>query len=271
MVRSITLSMFYNKIEYNHFRTHPYTAQSVVLSSQAAVQKRSPLLLGTVTVAGVTTLLLGRLGAVAEHERVDLVFRDDVRLDEALAEVVAFLDEVGTVEHGSTLLHLGGHERARVEPLSVLERAVGAEFQEDVLPVESALGVRVEAHDLLLLEDLSATVGRRFSLDLCGEDGATVSGSVGARQDSLGLQREVEGLILGTVGTVVADSVSVGRGDCGIDAPQAVSQSFHCVMGFELGDRRFLRTRSKDACDTISVTFVDGGGIAPLRVPQWGC
>lgn len=217
------------------------------------------------------TTLLGRLGAVAEHERVDLVFADDGRLDEALAEVVAFFDEVGAVEHGGTLLHLGDDERVRVEPLSVLERRVGTEFQEDVLTRKSALGVCVEANDFLLLEDLTATVGRRFSLDLCGEDGATVSGSVGTRQDGLTLLGEVERLVLGTVGTVEADSVGVGRGNCGIDAPQAVSQSFHCVMGFELGDRRFWRTRSKDACDTISATFVDGGGIAPLRVPQWGC
>ena len=60
------------------------------------------------------------LGAVREEVRVDLVVGYDV-----------ILVDVGAVEHPSRLLHVRDGERVRVNPLTDLKRAVGAEFEVD--------------------------------------------------------------------------------------------------------------------------------------------
>ena len=144
------------------------------------------------------------------------------------------------------MLHLGDDEGLRVEPLSRLERAVGAEFQEDILPCEATVGISVEAHDLLLLVDLTTAILGGLGFDLGGEDFSPVRHSVDTAKHSVRLEGEVERDILRTVGTVVLLGVGVERGrGGGVTHPQAGSQSFHFDSGFELGDRRFCRTRSK--------------------------
>lgn len=168
---------------------------------------------------------------------------------------MTFFDEVLTVEDSSTLLHLGGDEGLRVEPLTVLERAVGAEFQVDILPAETTIGVSVEAHDLLLLVDITTAIRGRLCFDLGGEDGSAVRRTILTLKDGFRFEGEVERDILRTVGTVEINSVGLGVGrDCGTTRPQAGSQSFHFDSGFELGVTRFVRTVTKRRWDAIRLS-----------------
>ncbi len=187
----------------------------VVLSCRTAVYPRPPVVMGGSWCCRSSAGLLRE----GEDRSVDRGLVDGRRLDGADGgtEVVAFLDEVLTVEDLAVLRHIRDDEGLRVEPLAGDEGRVAPQLDEDVGATGLAVRTCEEADDSLLGVGFATTVGRDILIDLCGEDGDVPTHCV----DGFALDGEVRRHIGTTVDTV---GVGVGReaGLSGLGAPDAL-------------------------------------------------